>query len=82
MVGINNLIDNVFILIFVVSIQAKNPLYHYIELQKEKRNVMDNYIQYTFYDETRKKIAIINKNTPKDIIKKLQEEYDEVKYKE
>lgn len=43
---------------------------------------MDNYIQYTFYDDTKKKIAIINKNTPKDIIKKLQEEYDEVKYKE
>ena len=43
---------------------------------------MDNYIQYTFYDDTKKKIVIINKNTPKDIIKKLQEEYDEIKYKE
>lgn len=30
MVGINNLIGNVFILIFVEPIQAKNPLYHYI----------------------------------------------------
>lgn len=43
---------------------------------------MDNYIQYTFYDEVGKNIAIINKNTPKEFIKKLQEEYDEVKYKE
>ena len=35
MVGINNLIGNVFILIFVGPIQAKNPLYHYIEYIKE-----------------------------------------------
>lgn len=34
MVGINNLIGNVFILIFVGPIQAKNPLYHYIEYIK------------------------------------------------
>ena len=43
---------------------------------------MDNYIQYTYYDEVGDYIAIINKNTPKEIIKKLSEEYDEVKYKE
>ena len=43
---------------------------------------MDNYIQYTFYDEIGNHIAIINKDIPKEIIKKLQEEYDEVKYKE
>ena len=29
-----------------------------------------------------KYIAIINQNTPKEIIQKLQEQYDEVKYKE
>lgn len=43
---------------------------------------MDNYIQYTYYDELRKKIAIINKNTPKEIIEQLSKEYDEIKYKE
>ena len=43
---------------------------------------MDNYIRYTYYDEVGKHIAIINQDTPKGIIKKLQEEYDEVKYKE
>lgn len=43
---------------------------------------MDNYIQYTYYDEVGYKVAIINKNTPKEIIMKLQKEYDEVKYKE
>jgi len=44
--------------------------------------IVDNYIQYTFYDEVGKKVAIIYQNTPKEIIKKLQEQYDEVKYKE
>jgi len=43
---------------------------------------MDNYIQYTYYDEVGKHIAIINQDTPKEIIKKLQKKYDEVKYKE
>ena len=43
---------------------------------------MDNYIQYTYYDEEEKNIAIINKNTPKEIIEQLSKEYDEVKYKE
>ena len=43
---------------------------------------MDNYIRYTYYDEVGKCIAIIYQNTPKEIIEKLQKEYDEVKYKE
>ncbi len=43
---------------------------------------MDNYIKYTFYDETGKKIAIINQNTPIEIIKKYEKEYDEIKFKE
>lgn len=43
---------------------------------------MDNYIQYTYYDDIGKNIAIINTDTPNEVIKKLQEEYDEVKYKE
>lgn len=49
---------------------------------ERKEVYMDNYIQYTYYDEFRKKIAIINKNTPKEIIEQLSKEYDEVKYKE
>ena len=43
---------------------------------------MDNYIQYAYYDEMGKFIAIIRKGTPKEIIEKLSKEYDEVKYKE
>lgn len=43
---------------------------------------MDNYIRYAYYDEIGKHIAIINKDTPNEVIKKLQKEYDEVKYKE
>lgn len=43
---------------------------------------MDNYIRYTYYDEVGCKVAIIYPNTPNEVIKKLQEQYDEVKYKE
>lgn len=43
---------------------------------------MDNYIRYVYYDDLYKKIAIIYPNTPNEVIKKLQEKYDEVKYKE
>ena len=43
---------------------------------------MDNYIRYTYYDEQNNKVAIIYPNTPNEVIKKLQEKYDEVKYKE
>ena len=43
---------------------------------------MDNYIKYTFYDEVGKHIAIINQNTPKEIIQELHKQYDEVKFKE
>ena len=43
---------------------------------------MDNYIKYTYYDETKKYIAIISQNTPKEIIQEMEKIYDEVKYKE
>lgn len=43
---------------------------------------MDNYIRYVFYDDLFKRIAIIYPNTPNEVITKLQEKYDEVKYKE
>lgn len=43
---------------------------------------MDNYIRYTYYDDIGHYIAIINKDTPNEVIKKLQDKYDEVKYKE
>ena len=52
------------------------------ELQKKRGKFMDNYIRYTYYDDIEYYIAIINKDTPNEVIKKLQEEYDEVKYKE
>ncbi len=43
---------------------------------------MDNYFNYSYYDETGKYIAIVHKNTPKETIEKYLEKYDEVKYKE
>ena len=43
---------------------------------------MDNFIRYTFYDETGKKVAIIDLKTPKEVILEWQKKYDEVKYEE
>lgn len=41
-----------------------------------------DYIKYTFYDECNSYIAIVDKNIPKEYLELLQEEYDEVKFKE
>lgn len=43
---------------------------------------MNNYIKYTFYDESKRLIAIVNQNTPKETIQELLKKYDEVKFKE
>lgn len=43
---------------------------------------MNNYIKYTFYDELKRLIAIVNQNTPKETIQELLKKYDEVKFKE
>ncbi len=43
---------------------------------------MDNYINYSYYDETGKYIAIVHENTPKETIERFKKIYDEVKYKE
>ena len=43
---------------------------------------MNDYIEYTFYDESKSLVAIIKENTPKEIIEELKKQYDEVKYKE
>lgn len=43
---------------------------------------MEKYINYTFYEETGKHIAIIYENTPKEILEEFKKVYDEVKYKE
>lgn len=43
---------------------------------------MNNYIRYTFYDDDKKLIAIVNKNIPKEVMQQLQQEYDEVKFRE
>ncbi len=40
------------------------------------------YIKYTYYDETKKLVAIIEEDTPKEAIEELKKQYDEVKYKE
>ena len=43
---------------------------------------MNNYIRYTFYDDDKRLIAIVNKNIPKEVMQELQQEYDEVKFEE
>ena len=43
---------------------------------------MNNYIKYTYYDDTGKKIAIVYQNIPKEEIQNLLQKYDEVKFKE
>jgi hypothetical protein len=43
---------------------------------------MNNYIRYTFYDDDKRLIAIVNKNIPKEAMQELQQEYDEVKFEE
>lgn len=43
---------------------------------------MDNYINYSYYDENGKHILIIHKNTPQETIDRYLQKYDEVKYKE
>lgn len=43
---------------------------------------MNNYIRYTFYDDDKRLIAIVNKNIPKEIMQELLKEYDEVKFEE
>ena len=43
---------------------------------------MNNYIKYTFYDDDKRLIAIVNKNIPKEVMQELLKGYDEVKFKE
>lgn len=43
---------------------------------------MNNYIRYTFYDDDKRLIAIVNKNIPKEEMQNLLKKYDEVKFKE
>lgn len=43
---------------------------------------MNNYIKYTFYDDDKRLIAIVNKNIPKEVMQELLQKYDEVKFKE
>jgi len=43
---------------------------------------MEEGINYSFYDEIGKHIAIVNEDTPKETIERLKQKYDEVKFKE
>lgn len=43
---------------------------------------MNNYIRYTFYDDDKRLIAIVNKNIPKEAMQELLQKYDEVKFEE
>lgn len=44
--------------------------------------MLNKYIKYTFYDDDKRLIAIVNRNTPKEVMQELQQKYDEVKFKE
>jgi len=43
---------------------------------------MNNYIKYTFYDDDKRLIAIVNKNITKEAMQELLQKYDEVKFEE
>ena len=43
---------------------------------------MNKYIKYTFYDDDKRLIAIVNKNITKEVMQELQQKYDEVKFEE
>lgn len=43
---------------------------------------MDNYFNYSYYNEEGKHIAIVHPNTPKETIERYLQKYDEVKFKE
>ena len=43
---------------------------------------MEEGLNYSYYDESGKHIAIVHKNTPKESIERYLQKYDEVKYKE
>lgn len=44
--------------------------------------MLNKYIQYTFCEENGRTIAIVYPNIPKEVMQELQQEYDEVKFKE
>ena len=43
---------------------------------------MNNYIRYTFYDDDKRLIAIVDKNITKEVMQELLQKYDEVKFEE
>lgn len=43
---------------------------------------MNNYLRYTFYDDDKRLIAIVNKNIPKEVMQELLQKYNEVKFEE
>lgn len=43
---------------------------------------MDNYFNYSYYDETGKNIAIVSRNIPKEKFIELSKQYDEIKFEE
>lgn len=44
--------------------------------------MLNKYIKYTFYDDDKRLIAIVNKNITKEVMQELLQKYDEVKFKE
>ena len=44
--------------------------------------MLSNYIKYTFYDDDKRLIAIVNKNITKEVMQELLQKYDEVKFEE
>jgi len=50
--------------------------------KRKEVSIMNNYINYTFYDDDQRLIAIVYPNTPIEVIHDLLQKYDEVKFKE
>ena len=44
--------------------------------------MLNKYIKYTFYDDDKRLIAIVNKNITKEAMQELLQKYDEVKFEE
>jgi len=60
-----------------------SPLCHYVVfIERKEVSIMNNYIKYTFYDDDKRLIAIVNKNIPKEVMQELLQKYDEVKFEE
>lgn len=64
--------------------QENSIVYKCNEFKKKelKMSRFKDYIKYVFYDEIGTSVAIIKTETPPEIIKELNKEYEEIKFQE